>query len=61
MCYELLYDYQSRMNNDSSGDSQMVDSNVGTVGSDGMKRFDLFVIKKKELELHMLEQSWMFI
>ena len=49
------------MNNDSSGDSQMVDSNVGTVGSDGMKRFDLFVIKKKELELHMLEHSWMFI
>jgi len=47
MCYDLLYDYQSRMSNDSSGDSQMVDSNVGTFGSDAMKRFDLFVIKKK--------------
>ena len=44
LCYDLLYDYQSRMNNDSSGDSQMVDANVG---SDGLNFFYLFVIRKK--------------
>ena len=47
LCYDLLYDYQLRMNNDSSGDSQILEANVGNVGSDGLKKFDLFVIKKK--------------
>jgi len=47
LCYDFLYDYQLRMNNDSSGDSQIVDSNVGIVGSDAMKRYDSFVMRKK--------------
>lgn len=61
LCYDLLYDYQLKMTNDSKRESQMLDVNVGNIDNDGLKYYDLYVIRKKELKLHLLKQSWMFI
>ncbi|KAK2424997.1 zinc finger BED domain-containing protein RICESLEEPER [Trifolium repens] len=37
LCYDLLYDYQLETNNDSSGDSQMLDADLSSVGNRGGK------------------------
>ena len=47
LCYELVYDYQLKMNKDSRSESEMLDANVGNVSNDGLKDYDLYVIRKK--------------
>ncbi|CAK8537162.1 unnamed protein product [Lathyrus sativus] len=44
VCYELLYDYQSKMTNESRSESQTLDANVDTVSNDGLKDYYLYVI-----------------
>ena len=57
LCYDLVSNYQMKMNKDSLG------SNVGDViGSevvgDALSEYDRFIIRKKGLEVLMLNQSW---
>jgi hypothetical protein len=51
LCYDLLYDYQSKTNDDCSADSQMVDSEISSVDNDGMAKYDLYVRKKKRARI----------
>ncbi|XP_073222565.1 zinc finger BED domain-containing protein DAYSLEEPER-like [Cicer arietinum] len=48
LCYDLLYEYQLKMNNCSSSDSQMLDVHFSNVEDDGLEYYDLYVIKKKK-------------
>jgi hypothetical protein len=51
LCYDLLYDYQSRTNDDCSADSQMLDSEISSVDNDGMAKYDMYVQKKKRARI----------
>ncbi|XP_073224962.1 zinc finger BED domain-containing protein DAYSLEEPER-like [Cicer arietinum] len=47
LCYDLLYEYQLKINNSSSSDSQMLGVNFSNVEDDGLEDYDLYVRKKK--------------
>ncbi|XP_073224762.1 zinc finger BED domain-containing protein RICESLEEPER 1-like [Cicer arietinum] len=48
LCYDLLYEYQLKMNNGSSSDSQMLDVHFSNVEGDGLEDYDLYVRRKKK-------------
>lgn len=49
LCYDLIVDYQLNLNQESCGDSPMLESNL--VANDGLDDYDAYVRKKKKLEL----------
>ncbi|XP_073223449.1 zinc finger BED domain-containing protein DAYSLEEPER-like [Cicer arietinum] len=64
LCYDLFYEYQLKMNNGSSSDSQMLDVHFSNVEDDGLEDYDLYVRKKRartsfvkiELDVYLEEE-----
>ncbi|CAI8587827.1 unnamed protein product [Vicia faba] len=59
LCYDLIIDYQLKLNQENYGDSPMLESSQ--MANDGLDDYDAYVRKKKKLELHMLKQNWIII
>ncbi|CAI8605407.1 unnamed protein product [Vicia faba] len=59
LCYDLITDYQLKLNQENCGDSPMLESS--RMANDGLDDYDAYVRKKKKLELHMLKQNWIII
>ena len=57
LSYDLVSDYQMKMNKDSFG-SNIGDVTGHDVVGDALPEYDRFIIRKKWLEVRMLNQSW---